>query len=1165
MAELWAHAALDLFSRYPQAAWQAMPIGDEKEGDTESPLVRRLNEAIVASARQRVAFQLSFYVSGQGRISLSQLAVEGKPLEQILTQAETADLASLPSTLPSDVRDNDGRWRSVLDDWRATGADIPEEISIERALELVADEARPVSSTIALVAAGLDENLDGRLLELPCIVAQDGRHLVPPSDDSPDVVAAQTTPLAEQLGVVTLLHTAHLDRGKAAVTVLEWLRKSRALLDVFDDRAVVRRLAAAGKMGRRVEPPLEVEKVQALRDAFELLDPADQRELGPDVGRAVSLQAYQYVTKGRRKQRKRTSARPVDAYLPRAIDRETDSFAFAAGQSPGLVWLSDRYARVLRSSAGREGIGAQRFLRLLGAEIAPRLRLHALLEERYDDPRKGLPDSVPDGPSARSQAMRARDATYTLQDRDCPALTVAIYGISRVRLSKQRRKRAGALVATMGRAWDRLLSDYAEVDSASDYYGWNSKGWIPAYWLWEARAVAWLDDESGTPQRPSDLRLRTPGTIAIYGEDAPNYLHSDLDSPNRHPILAALGVSGSPSRSELVARLKYLREHSEGDNFTSTELTQETAVVYKALAQSLTPAGSSSDLNPKQLRTAFQSDYGLIWTNLGWRPPQSALSGPAIFGQFRAFAPNIADTSPLWRALRLKEPSPEDCLEVIRKIARRRGTPDPEEQAILLESLRKLAAHPVTGSTTQARRKLAQLPLWTSKGWVRKRPVYATDNPMLAAGLGNRLPVWEPGGELEQFRPLLRSLRIEEIRTTHTEVIEPKFAYEDKESTDLFRSAVGQLQEDLARNDPVLDKSVRMAWGRLRELNVHVHSSLAVGVCIVSDGIGTLYECTVAANVDVDRGAVFVKSPLELPRVDGGGRALATLFGGDSRRLAQAWRAAWDRAEAGREAQLIELAEQRSEREQEQVELDIARRTAAFKQGVASKHRHVARSGGRTVSGPTSSGFPAKGGDGDEASTSAGTVRVLVDPRSLSLVDAHGRITEGVSDTRHKTVRGRHLVEPMQVSRGPYGRSPIRSYSDLDKEVVGLELLQRVLNSDDQGIVDLRAQRGVGADAVDELGRFYELKVSAGAEPDQVTLTDAEVKRALTTPDFFLVIVSGIEGVDARPTVRVVVAPLKQLTPTDSGSIILSGVRSATSLAYHFAARPASEEGELPP
>ena len=84
IAELWSQGALDLFSRDPKAAWQAMPIADASEGDTASPLIRKLDEVIVAVARQSVASRLSFRVPGQGGIRLSQLAVEAQPLERIL-------------------------------------------------------------------------------------------------------------------------------------------------------------------------------------------------------------------------------------------------------------------------------------------------------------------------------------------------------------------------------------------------------------------------------------------------------------------------------------------------------------------------------------------------------------------------------------------------------------------------------------------------------------------------------------------------------------------------------------------------------------------------------------------------------------------------------------------------------------------------------------------------------------------------------------------------------------------------------------------------------------------------------------------------------------------------------------------------------------------------
>jgi hypothetical protein len=91
----------------------------------------------------------------------------------------------------------------------------------------------------------------------------------------------------------------------------------------------------------------------------------------------------------------------------------------------------------------------------------------------------------------------------------------------------------------------------------------------------------------------------------------------------------------------------------------------------------------------------------------------------------------------------------------------------------------------------------------------------------------------------------------------------------------------------------------------------------------------------------------------------------------------------------------------------------------------------------------------------------------------------------------------------------------------------------------------------VGADAIDDLNRFFELKVHLGDEPDTIQLEESQIRRALSTPDFFLVIVSNIEGANARPKVRIIVDPVHQLTMTRSSSVSFTGVRSAEhSLIY---------------
>ncbi len=1164
IAELWSHAVLDLFQRDPGVAWHAMPIAGPDENETTSPIVRALEKAVVDRARRWVASHLAFPVHGRGRVRLAELAVEARALEGILTAAETAELAGLPAALPTAVRDRAGRWRAVLEDWRAADADLPEPVSVEQALELVGDDARAPDATIALAAAALGGGLGARLLTLPCVITQGGRRLVPPPADAPEALAASTTPLAEQLGVVTLLHPAHLGDGDGAPAVLAWLRESGALLDGSDDRAVVRRLAVAGQSGRRLDAPLADEQVQALRDAFESINPAERDELGADVGRAVSLEAYID-----RKRRRTISARPADAYLPRTVDREPDSFAVAARETPGLVWLSGRYARVLRSPAGRGGIGALRFLRLLGAETAPRARVHPQLERRYVDRRKGLSAGVAGGASSRRRALRERDATYTLDDYDSPDLLAVVQNIARERGKRRRRERAGALLATLGRAWDRSLGDIAEVDAAAEYYDWRMRGRVRAFWLWHASAVAWLDDESGTARRPAELRVRTPGTEAIYGADAPGYLHRDLARSARPDVLGALGVTTDPGRSALVRRLEQLRAASPSGGTIA-----DVAVVYRALSRSLTTRDFRPDLTENELSRAFERGRGLVLTKGGWLPPRSVLAGPPIFGDHRAFAPAVEGTEPLWRALDLREPSPDDCVAVIRTIARRRRAPDGTELTILLETLRALASHHSRGNVVKAP-TLARLPLWTSLSWVRDRsrarPVYATNDRVLAEGLRGDLPLWEPGGELEQFRPLLGPLRVTELRTADSEVIEPTLAHEDEDSTELFRAALRLLHEDLARNDPQLAASVTVPWETLGEFGVSVHPSLELSVPAVVGAVSEVHTARVAAKVEPALRTVFVRDPSVLPRVEGGGRAIAALFGGDPRQLAQAWRAAWDQAEDGRAATRVELANERAQHEKTQNEAEIESRLAAIHARTGAGRRAAGGAAGRAASAARPSGAADGGREAGHPASEMGAPRVLVDPRWLRLLDWPDPAEEGTppdsataDGTGARAHRDVDLAEPNPGSSAPRNRSTLRGYSALEQENVGLEILRMLLDTDGDEIVDLRAQRGVGADAIDQLGQFYELKVSAGAEPDQVSLTAAEVKRARTTPGFFLVVVSGIEGVDARPTVRVIVDPLGQLRPTDDRGMTLSGVRQAKSRVYRFAtaADPDSPSGE---
>ena len=1154
VAELWSAAVLDAFDRDPRSAWQAIPIGEVPEDQPHMPIIRRLEGEVMASARERIAVNLTLPVAGDGRLPLRKLAVEDKPLASVLTPEETAGLAGLEATLPAEVRDARGKWWAVLEDWRDAGVDVPEPVSVEQALALIEDEARAPGGVVALSAVALREDLGERLLGLSCVIAHDGRRLVPPLKDAPEAIALEVSPLAQQLGVVTALHPAHLTDEPDAKRVLDWLRECGAVVDGNDDREVVQRLAAAGRSGRRDPRALELEQVQALRAVFERLDPQERQRVGADIGRAVELDAFEWEVTGRRKHRKKTTVEPARAYLPKTIEREEKGFAVAADKAPGIAWISGHYARQLRSSLGRvRGVGAQKFLRLLGVETAPRIRRHPGLRQPYVvDPRPALAADFDDGASARTEELKGRSATHTLEDWDSPDLKVVVEDIARVRSGPQRRKRAAALVSTLARAWEDRLAEYAQVQSAYAYHGWNQTGEMPAFWIWQGRDVAWLDDERGKPRLPSELRVRTPATEAVYGADSPNFLHSELHSRSWQPVLSALGVKGAPSRGQLVTRLKELRAAMQADEYPAREVEKEAAVVYKALARSLQGPRPRSDLNRTQLQREFASGDGLILTNSGWRTPQRVFGGDAILGNYSVFAPAVSDTDALWDALGLSPPSVMDCVSAIRKISRRASV-DEQDAAILLDALRVIAGGYGATPTPKERRALRELPLLTTLGWMRQRPVYVTDDRSLVEGLGDRVPIWLPGGELHQFASIVEALRVLPIDAAEAEVVDPDLAEDDEEYTGLFCEAVRQLHEDLVRNEPGLGRSLTVAWERLESFCVRLHPSLTLRVPVEGGG-GREYDCPVAVKVDVGRGLVFVRGRNDLAHVDRGGRALSMLFAGDGRPLAHAWRGAWDRADEGRPATILELAQERKARKERENDESLEDRVSAFREGTSRRHRAGSRAGlGKKGKddGASKSGESSATGTGDDTEA-VSPRRNLVSPDRLRLRDTEGRHTERTKGRKPpRKTDGGALV-------GPGGPAPPRTratppnYTSEEKERIGLELLERVVGRE---LVDVRAKRGVGADALDEEeGRYYELKVSGGNEPDVVSLTASEVMRAAEADDkFVLAVVSGVEGDDACPTVRLVFDPLKELEAgTEDGKINLAGVRRSQGLIYQF-------------
>jgi hypothetical protein len=419
---------------------------------------------------------------------------------------------------------------------------------------------------------------------------------------------------------------------------------------------------------------------------------------------------------------------------------------------------------------------------------------------------------------------------------------------------------------------------------------------------------------------------------------------------------------------------------------------------------------------------------------------------------------------------------------------------------------------------------------------------------VVADAVAGTLALWRPGGELDQFSPLVEPFAITHLGPEHIRVAGIEDATPDEEAAELFRAAVAQLREDLVRNDPAAASSLIVDWSALESFDVLTVGQLTAHVT-PQKGMGREVSGRIDAYADPDRSSLYITDPDYLDAYDSGARAVASLFSADSRRIAQAWLAACATARAGREARRLELAEVKAEEEKRRQtqaidELAALQAETAGKPTVSLRKRRITTTN-----------------EGESPDSKVSTPRRLVDPGELVVINPDGQIVGG--EVRPQRRRSRPHSIALAPIRGD--SKPLRShaspkeYTEIDKETVGLDLVRTVLRSDDAAVVDLRSQRGVGADAVDELRRFYELKVYKGDEPDEVRLEPSEIERAKQTEGFFLVVLSNVEVGHGITKVRIITDPLAHLARIETRAVSFSGVRSAPSLVYELAPQTDAE------
>lgn len=1139
VSRLWLDACLDVFDHSPQLGWATIPLVDELNKDvrTHGRIRQAIDGLLMTDARTTLAKTLRLHTPSHGQVGMDDLAFEHPDLTSILQPEDTAKLAGRPAALPLDARDSEELWRVALADLASVGAPTPEVVSVGDALPLLEELSRPPAFVSDLTAVAITHGIGLKLSGVPCLVLDDGSRVSPDEvTGTSAIVDEDAAALWHVLRMGLRLHPEYIARH-GWHRVQTWLvERDRFLVGATPGQALAR-LARSGRIGDELPHPLSDAQAEELRAALEAANDTDRANWGPGIGMAVRLDATEYDLRG---QRIDVKARPCDAYI---IEREAGTWQAAAGKTAGLTWLHRRYGKALRAESGRTGIGAQRLFRLLGAETAPRLIAHPKARQRFANGKPGVPRDLPELPNRR-EVLQQKRATFTIDDFISPDLDAVLRSIAAEKFAVERRRRANAVLSTLTKAWDRI-GTHSEASAVEPHHVWQDRGIVPACWLFSAASIAWLSDGNRRAARPSSLNLRSPGNVALHGSDPTNFLHSEHDNPAWHHVLEKLEVHGDPRASELIRALEDVRA-THGDDPAAAE--EAAAPLYQALAQqipsSMISERSVGDLSRAHAVAAFGRDQGLIATKNGWRRPSSVLGGPPVFGDYRAFVPAVSGTERLWRLVGVRPPSLDDARDVIRAVAKS-DVMNPDRLIVMLESLRLMSKSVESGSGL-GRKNLSRTPAWTSQGWTTRRPVLAIVNRQLAEALEETTAVWKPGGDVRQFDNLIEPLALTRLDESAVRVVGGKNAFEDEWVAEVFPRAVRNLQADLSMNDAVAEQALTVPWDELVGYDVRVLPGLSLSVNHAQ--LKDRSPLRVGAWIDSSARTLYLEDAAEGGRAATGGNALASLFGIEARRVAQAWMAAWSDGVDGHRAETVTLASRRAADEAARREtasenrLDNLRRQAKAKRGI----NHWPAPKIQTADG-------SRPAPNDSLPLPA---RILVDPSNLTILNPDGTIRDSGETGADSSRRTEKTIALKSPDRGKpkqpsVGRGPV-NYTPEERESVGMALVRHVLGGEEAGIVDIRNQHNVGADAIDDLQRFFELKVYRGAIPNVVQLTDSEVQRALNTEDFFLVLVGNVEQGTDQPEVRILTDPLTQLSVEPTGTIHLSGVNNARALVYSF-------------
>ena len=1098
--------------REPTGAWRTIPLEAEGVGLALENWPAPQFGAAFSEARRRLAEGGAVGLEGVSAL-LATLAYEDAGLTRVMDDDDLVRLASDHRPLPKTVRDDEGRWRAVLDGLGVSRVVTAHDLVRGFSDDLFRDRSTPWWVAVADVL--IAELADG-IFGVPAFLTEAGepRAVLRRGETARRLVIGETlSAFAARWRLFERLHDAYRE-DDVGERVLAWLLRDAAVTTSVD---VADELAAFAETFVDAPVYLDAGEVADLRDRFDQLTDVRAAPLGPLVGRAVLLDGFVF----RSGKRSDLRVKPAQAYLSKTLDGEHPHWPVAAGTLPHIPWISAGYDIALKTGATRttrkraDGTisrGPRKFLMLLGAACSPRV----IRTNRKDW-----------GRPARIAQLQALYAEFTPYDYISPDLDRVLNVMDKL-TRKDRRLRSAALLKCLSRYWPTYAGTHSVPAHHMAIKHVYSKGEVPSEWFGRLCEVAWIAVGSGTLRVPGEAVVKTAQTQSVYSAD--DFISGIGPDDLRSSLATDLKIITDVRASDLVGLLEAARDAVDGVD------PQRILSAYRSLAKLCpNPAGWNSrvgDLAIADLRRRFSTGAGLIlapgaWESApSWRRPDQLFTGKDIFLDPSRFVPGGPSLTDLWLVLQVRRPSLDDCIGALKDLAQQTyGQP---VEAALIEIYRYV--EPLVAKAERRQRdRLRSLPVGAlNVGWARVRPVYHVENRELRAQLATARPdlrFWAPPCDIHALPNVTAALGLTRCRPTIT--LTPAAAAVDlgEVTAPHFQRCVDHLSNELTRNDPVARDRLSVTWPELRACELYVHEApfpVSVGIPEIP-----------GERIQVTMRAVLEREPLRLhveeralAQRENGGRAIASLFLGEAQRRIEAeWVASWH-------ASIDQPVERMATASDEAHARAMAERAQASAAAIGAKIK---------VSKPASRATPA------------------LPPRRLK--SAYGPVASvtvipGRPPTPAPPTKPPALT-PTAPAPSPPNQAPAlgpTEYNNVDLEQQGWEILSTFLNaSEDSEIVDFRKRHGVVADVVVAWKTFVELKATGRGPQSSVEMSATEFERSRERGlDFIIALVSGMEEGE-QTEIRLVIDPANRADVRPVGAVRLAGLTQCAAISVKIA------------